>query len=301
MNKLEEFKFEASLPDKRNGAMLELLNNIFRNRVSLAPLRIALIVAIGLFFCGWGTVNAAQDSLPNDFLYPVKIAKEKLHLSITSGTEAKASILTTNIGNRIDEASTLYSLGTPIPEEIPDLVDQHSDELFALIAGMEEETLLEALKGVQIHDRDQIQNMTNAMKGIPEGKDSQLIRLLAMLKERRQLVQMGLGEPNYFQQKFRHQLGKPTLSVTETLTSTISTTLTTTPEITVTMTITNGNYGPGPCENPGDCLQPGPFGTPTPGEQNGFGPGSDQGVGPYQPTVTPNNPNNPGNGKKNGK
>lgn len=306
MNKVKEMQTRAPQTMTLKLSSNKLLKTLFGKRTSLAPFAIAFLVAIGLIFGGWGTVFAAQDSLPNDFLYPVKLAAENVRFTITTDSDAKVALLLTNLDSRIDEATTLAALGTPIPEELPTLVDEKTDELFSLIAGLDEESMQEALKGVQIHDRDQIQDMTNAMNRLPEGKDPQLARLLNMAKERQHLVQMGVGEPNTFQQQFRHQLGKPTLPITptltSTLTSTITTTLTTTPEITVTLTITNGHYGPGPCETPGDCMPPGPHETPIPGEQNGYGPGEDQGVGPNQPTITPMNSTKPGGTKnKNGK
>ena len=289
MNKVKELRSQkapyVAVPRSNKG----FLQSLFGKRFSFAPFAIALVIAIGLIFGGWGTVYAAQDSLPNDFIYPVKLATENVRLMFAAETETRVELLTTYSERRVDEATALALQGVPIPEELPTLMDKQLDELFTLIASMDEESMQAALSGIQQHDRDQIQSMTNAMRSLPEGVDPQLTRLLAMLKERQQLVQMGVGEPNTFQQQFRHQVNKPTLPVTATLTSTITSTLTTTPEITVTLTITTGHYGPGPCEDPGDCTPPGPFGTPVPGEENGFGPGADQGVGPNQPTVTPMN------------
>ncbi len=289
MNKTKEFQPRNTAYLATQQSRKGFIQTLFGKRLSFAPFAIALVIAIGLIFGGWGTVYAAQDSLPNDFLYPVKLVSENVRIVFTSDTASKVALLTIYSNRRVDEATTLATQGKLVPEELPTLMNEQFDELFALTASMDTPSMQEALKGIQIHLRDQDQDMTNAMRGLPEGVDPQLTRLLAMIKERQQLTQMGLGEPNTLQQQFRHQLGKPTLPVTTTLTSTITTTLTTTPEITVTLTITTGHYGPGPCESPGDCMPPGPFGTPVPGEPNGFGPGPEQGLGPNQPTVTPIN------------
>ena len=45
---------------------------------SLIPFAIAVLVALGLVFSGWGTVYAAQDAQPDDLLYPVKVAVDYL-------------------------------------------------------------------------------------------------------------------------------------------------------------------------------------------------------------------------------
>ena len=41
---------------------------------ALIPFAIAVLVVLGLIFGSWGTVYAAQDSEPDDILYPVKVA-----------------------------------------------------------------------------------------------------------------------------------------------------------------------------------------------------------------------------------
>jgi hypothetical protein len=140
------------------------------------------------------------------------------------------------------------------------------------------------------------------MAGLPEGVDPQLTRLQAMLQARQQLAAAGIEEPNVFRHQFRYQENKPVLTtappitttITTTVTATITTTITATPVITGTQI--PGQFGPGPCEDPGNCLPqgdgpgPGPFEeTPVPPQdQQGYGPGSEEGIGPQQPTRTPN-------------
>jgi len=278
------------------------LQAFFGKNISFAPLAVAIVIAIGLILgTGWGTVYAAQDSLPNDLLYPVKLAAENVRLTFSGSTETRVALLTDYTERRVEEAYSLAAQGEAIPEELPNMVDEQLDEIFTLAASMDVEAMEAALTGVQRHlrPRDQIQGMTNAMEGQPDDVDPQLTRLLAMLQERQEIAKSGLEEPNKFQQQFRYQQGKPTLPITTTLTSTltetVTTTLTITPEITVSLTITPGQYGPGPCETPGSCTPPaedhGPFqhqGTPPgPNDHEGYGPGSDQGEGPHYPTLTP--------------
>jgi len=254
-------------------------------RPSLIPFAAAILVIFGLVFGSVGTVYAAQDSLPNDLLYSVKLTGENLRLVLTSDTEARISLLTSYADRRMEEATTLALLGQPVPDDLPVLVDAYLEEIFALTASLDEETTQEALKGIQIHLRDQDQDMTNAMNGLPEGLDPQITQLHSMMKERQQFAQMGVGEPNTFQHPFRFQEENPTTLIAGTLTSTITTTL----EITVTRTITPGMYGPAPCEVPGECdppgavYGPGPFrGTPpVPDDPEGYGPG------PLLPEETP--------------
>jgi len=81
----------------------------------------------------------------------------------------------------------------------------------------------------------------------------------------------------------------------EIFTTINTTTVNSTPEITITGSITPGYFGPGPCETPGTCTppvdehSPGPYESTHPGSDDyeGYGPGSDQGFGPYKPSTIP--------------
>ncbi len=289
-------------------ALAGLLNNkpwqsLFSQRPSLLPFAAAILLIFGLVFGGVGTVYAAQDSLPNDLLYSVKLSAENLRLAFTQDTDAKISLLTTYTGRRVQEAISLTMQGQPIPEDLPSRVDAQLDELFALTDSLDEESSQEALKGIQIHLRDQDQDMTNAMTGLPEGLDPELVQLRSMMKARQHVALTGVEQPNSFQhqQQFKYKHAQPTTPLTSTITTTVPITpsVTTTPEITVTLTITSsGHYGPGgPCDvEEIDCGAPfgymDPFGPfqgehPVDDDLRGYGPGADVGQGPLQPSETP--------------
>jgi hypothetical protein len=265
---------------------------LFSQRPSLVPFAAALLLIFGLVFGTWGTVQAAQNSLPNDLLYPVKLTSENLRLAFTPDAESRISLLTTYTDRRLAEAKALVLQGKSIPKSLPEKLDDQYEALFAATASLDDAAMLDALNGLQIHLRDQDKDMTNAMTGLPEGLDPQLEQLRNTLTARHHLAQMGVVDPNTFQYRLRHR-SNATLPITGTLTTTLTTTptLMTTPEITMTRTISPGLYGPGPCENPGDCEAPGygqgPFkGTPpVPEDDAGYGPGP--GYGPRQPTATP--------------
>ena len=86
-------------------------------RPSLVPFAAAVLLIFGLVFGSVGTVYAAQDSLPNDPLYTIKLAGENLRLAFTPDTEDKISLLTSYADRRLQEATTLDAQGQPIPVE----------------------------------------------------------------------------------------------------------------------------------------------------------------------------------------
>jgi hypothetical protein len=299
---------EARKPQKRIRGLRPSFSSV------AAAITIALVLLLG---STWGTVYAAQDSLPGDFLYSVKLAEENLRLTLTADPTAKINLLVAQTDRRVDEAVNLISQGQPVPESLPVRMETQLDEIFTLVANLDDAAMSQALSGIQIHLRDQDRDMTHAMAGLPEGVDPQLTRLQSMLQARQQLAATGIEEPNIFRHQFRNQENKPEVTVTAPITPTltITSTITVTPEITTTLTVTTTipgqQYGPGPCDDPGNCLPPGdgpgpgPFDdTPTPPQENqGYGPGSDEGVGPNLPLVTPkpekdNTKSNDNNGQK---
>ena len=69
-------------------ALAGLLNrkpwqSLFSQPPALLPFAAAILLIFGLVFGSWGTVYAAQDSLPNDLLYSVKLSGEHLRLAFT--------------------------------------------------------------------------------------------------------------------------------------------------------------------------------------------------------------------------
>jgi hypothetical protein len=251
--------------------------HMIRQRPAWVPFAAALLLIFSMVLGGAGTVYAAKDSLPNSPLYTIKLTSEDLHLAFTADALARISLLTTYTDRRLEEAASLASLGQPIPDELPDLVQTYFNELLLTAVSLEDPIADEAIKGIQIHLRDRDQDMSNAMNGQPEDVDPQLTRLLEMVQAQRKLTQQrSHGESEAY--KLRNQQARP---ITSTLTSTITTTLGTTIEITLTRTITPGQHGPGPCELPGQCTPAGntygtgPFhGTPpAPDDPDGWGPG----------------------------
>lgn len=270
-------------------AIAGLLNNkpwqtLFSQRPSFVPFAAAVLLIFGLVFGSVGTVYAAQDSLPNDLLYSIKLTGENLRLAFTPDTEARISLLTTFADRRMQEATALDSQGQPIPDVLPTLMDAYIAELLSLTDSLDETAVQEDPIAIHRRPQDRDQGRTNPMTGSPHDDKPPLdldgVRYMHMnlhriastgddddgdvgdgddgdgdvelnsfqnqFQQQFKHAQAGPPEaPNTYQQAFKHQQG-----ITSTLTSTLTTTLTTTPEITVTLVITPGHYGPG-----GSCIE----------------------------------------------
>lgn len=233
---------------------------------------VSTLTVCGLILGSWGTVYAAENSLPGDPLYAVKLTKEDLQLALTSDSQAKIELLTTFADHRAEEAATLASQGQAVPDELQTLVNEYLIELTVLTATMDEATQQEVLEGVQRHlrPRDQDQGMTNPKDNTENPMPDNMYK-------------NGKGQDS----------GDSTLEVLA---------IDVTSEISVTQTITPGMYGPGPCMT-SDCTapladehSPGAYWGTAPGPENyeGYGPGYEQGQGYLQdaPVVTNNGSSN---------
>lgn len=72
-------------------------------RLAVKPILISIIVLALIFEGSILTVNASKSSLPGDTLYSVKMAAEKVQVSLTSSEEAKAKLEVKFAGHRVEE------------------------------------------------------------------------------------------------------------------------------------------------------------------------------------------------------
>ena len=283
--------------------------SLFSQRPSLVPFAAAILLIFGLVFGSVGTVNAAQDSLPADPLYSIKLAGENLRLAFTPDNGDRISLLASYADRRLQEATILDAQGHPIPVELATLMYTYIAELTSLtdnLDGTQDNPtavpkILRPQDGDNDPELDQLRSMAeecHRIASLGDG-DFEIDPYQNQYKEQFIYEQAGSAEsPNTHQLEFKHQLG-----VTDTLTSTITTTLDITPEITATRTITPEQFGPGLCDHTGGVLRyvcswvwgpspfgPGPFYGDRPVddsevENDGYDPGGSS--GPQKPSESP--------------
>ena len=86
--------------------------NLFqrKERFSMGTLATVFLI-VTLAFGSGATVNAAQDALPGDSLYPVKIASEDAQISFASDAQTRANLLLDFVGRRTQEIVALGRQG----------------------------------------------------------------------------------------------------------------------------------------------------------------------------------------------
>lgn len=153
---------------------------------------ISTFVIAGLLFGGGTAVYAAQDDLPNEPLYAVKMWSEETTLQFQNNPQDKAEYLMTMAQTRIEEMVQLVSDGEPIPEETPILLQQHIQQAIQLCTNTEDVTCDQTM--LQIRDRLQEQDrlMQQLLIDAPEDVQPILLRTRDMLRTHLQLVEDGL-------------------------------------------------------------------------------------------------------------
>ena len=130
----------------------------------------SILLAFAILLGGGGiTAYAAQDSLPNDVLYPVKLFLEDAQYSLTNDPVEQVELLTKFTNNRLDEITTLVSEGEEVPEEVTTDLQKEQQTMLILAAGLDEANTVSVLEHIRLTTRDQI-NFCN-QPGIAEGTD----------------------------------------------------------------------------------------------------------------------------------
>ncbi len=253
--------------DQRHNRSNNTIYRLFQRKEQFPVLNtlFAVVLAVVVFFGGTGgTVYAAQGSLPDQVLYPVKTWSEDALLSLTGSAQTRLNYALDFSDRRVAEMATLLAAGKPIPDGVETRLQNELDLALQLAAGMNDSQAIQQMTQIRQRAETQMQTMTTLMSGAPVSSGPLLSMAQARLQEQVQLAAMGETDMPGFrmqmQQRFQNQgdSGEPTPGTG------------------------NNPQGPGPM-NPTEM--PGPSAT---GTGNGpMNPTDMPGPGMNQPTGTP--------------
>jgi hypothetical protein len=248
---------------------------IFRKRQFALNMVVTILVIAGLLAGGGTTVRAAQDDLPNEPLYVIKILSEDVSLQFQNSPEAKADRLLELSQTRVQEMTQLIKAGQTPPEQVAERLEQHLQETLQLYSNLGDAELDQAL--VQLHE--QLQQYEHDMQRLQvqatQGSQPVLERTHKMLQTQLHVVNQGLVDHQAFRNTVRNGVRDKQTQTPPTPTSTPSTSAT-------------------PPQNQNDQATPQPGGQ---GNGDGLGPNPDPGKPKPHMTPTPKNGSNqPGSG-----
>lgn len=250
-------------------------NQIFQKEISVMKALISVLIVLVLFASAT-TVFAAQNDLPTEPLYGVKIFSEDASLWLTTDPDTKLKRLMELAQLRVQEMATLTEQGTTIPEQAVERLRLHIETALQLAAGQDDENMQASLLQIQSQLRTQEQAMLQLQTRASENGQPALEQARIMTQEQLRLANQGLEDPITFRNRYQFQNQFATETLVPTLTGVPSETATTTPEAPGYGPGPNSTVTPGPNSTPGAGYGPGP--NPTPGG-NGNESGSNGGSG----------------------
>jgi hypothetical protein len=266
----------------------------------------AVFLALAVFLgASAGTVAAAQASLPDQALYPLKTWSEDVTVTLAGSPQAKLQYSMQFSDRRIAEMESLLSSRKPIPEKVVRRLQAELEVMLEMASGMGDNDMRPQLEQMRMRAEDQLQKLDFLAAGAPGTNSPALLQAQAQVREQVRWCALGLADPQGFRQQLRLRL-RNRLGAGGQAETTAST-----PQGSAGNQSPGGNgFGPGAgngSQGPGKFF---PTATPTPASPttadsqstttpggSGPGPGGSQptgtpggsgpGPGGYQPTVTP--------------
>ena len=153
---------------------------------------VAIVIAVVIFFGGTGaTVYAAQDSLPDQAMYPLKTWSEDAILSVTGSTQTRLNYVLDFSDRRMAEISSLLAAGKPIPEAVETRFQNELEMALELAAGMDDSQAIQQLEQIRQRAETQMRTMTVLLSEGPESAQPLLLRMHACLQQQIQLATLG--------------------------------------------------------------------------------------------------------------
>jgi len=173
-------------------------------RKSWVP-RLATIITVVLFaFTSiGGTVYAAQSSMPDDLLYPVKTFTEDIQVRLESDPEQRLDLYASFANRRLNEIEAQFLAGEEVSPKALARLEKLSEKMLQQAAQVGEQGLENALRQVQQALELQNQLMTKLQKQTPGPSELGLIQAQEKINSRLRLVENGILEPQGFQEQMR--------------------------------------------------------------------------------------------------
>ena len=165
-----------------------------------------LILVVSLFLGGGATVAAAQDDLPNQPLYQLKLWTEDATLALNSDPQEQASLLINMAQTRVEEMAALSEMGLTPPDQVRKRLEEHLYRALVLAADMDETTREQVL--LQLRDRLQTHDRTVQLLQTNAGTKSEpvLTQTRQMLHTNLNLVNEGITDPQGFRDRIKNQM-----------------------------------------------------------------------------------------------
>jgi len=183
--------------------------NLFprKERFSMGTLAIVLLM-VALVFGGSGaTVYAAQDALPTDPLYPVKILSEDMRVNLTGDAEARANLLLEFSSRRAAELAALGAKGTTPADPVIARQQEQIQNVLQIAAGLDDPSMNRLLTRTRENLQQQLQVAEQSQSQFADAAPT-WARVREMLAAQCALAQMGVENQFAFRERVREWNGR---------------------------------------------------------------------------------------------
>ena len=179
-------------------------SSIFRKERFAMNMIVSILVIAGLLFGGGATVNAAQNDLPNEPLYALKLWSEDLGVQFQNNSEQKVERLMDLSQVRLQEMQRLKDANQTVPDQLRQRLQDHIQQALQICATLDDPTMDRTL--LQVRDRLQQQDRDMQQLQLHAAQNEQpiLLQTRTMLQQRLQLVDEGLLNHEMFRNTVRN-------------------------------------------------------------------------------------------------
>lgn len=210
-----KFLAEAvSLSESRRHSRWTTIFQIKKEKFAMNLLVSALVI-VSLLFGGNATVAAAQDDLPTEALYQVKLLAEEAQLFFNTDPAVEVELLLQQAQTRTQEMAALDAEGVTPPDALMTHAQDRIHQALEISSTLDETEVTDTL--LQI--RDQLQTQDRLLDQTQDGScidcEAALDQARDMLRDQLRLVEDGLADPAGFIYRHRSQNNMPTPEPTE--------------------------------------------------------------------------------------
>jgi len=164
------------------------------------------LVVLGLLFGGSATVSAAQDDLPTQPLYQIKLMSEDAKVWLASDPTVKIEMLLDQAQTRTEEMAALTVVGVTPPADLAIRAQDRIRQALQLTAALDEPAMLVTLEQIRIYLQTQEQLMIQLQDGTCADCEPILQQTREMLHTQLVEVESSLADPGVFRNQNQNQV-----------------------------------------------------------------------------------------------
>lgn len=192
--------------NNKENALRSLFRFKLKEKKPMLSTLTAIIIAISVLLGGSGiTVAAAQNSLPDDFLYDLKLLSEDVYMGAAADPLTQFQISLSLIDRRGLEINSLIEGGEDLTDETTNRIRQQIEETIRLALNLPDDQVVPAFEQIQNRLTVQLQTLTQLQYAGLGIQSEAMIQTQAMIQERIQLLENGKTNILQLQEQLRAQ------------------------------------------------------------------------------------------------